>query len=131
MGKQFTGRTVDADAPFLGAAFWTDGKSVTGIVSKIFDTEVERKGQLVKAKALQLLLNEPVEVDGEEWDRVSVGNLAGIKMAIDVAKDENGRPLGGGIILKDIVTLTCESRKKAKKPDYSDRLNFKLELERP
>src|SRR5260370_5554995 len=107
MGKRFTGRTIDADAPFLGAEFWTDGKSVTGIVSKIFDTEVERKGQLVKARALVLLLNEPVEVDGEEWDRVSVGNLARIKMAIDVAKDENGRPLGRGLIPKDLVTPTC------------------------
>ncbi len=131
MGKRFTGKTTDADAPFLGAEFWTDGKSVTGIVSKIFDTEVERKGVLVRAKALQLLLYEPVDVDGEEWDRVSVGNLAGIKMAIDVAKDESGKPLGGGIILKDIVTLTCEGRKKAKKADYSDRLNFILEIERP
>src|SRR5260370_39142345 len=103
MGKRFAGRTVDADAPFLGAEFWTDGKAVTGIVSKIFDTEVERKGVLVKAKAMVLLLSEAIEVDGEGRDRGSVWNLDGIRMAIETAKDETGKPLGDSILLKDIV----------------------------
>lgn len=120
----FEGRTVDADAPFLGAEFWKEGTQITGVVSKVFETTNQKNGVPVKAKAYVLQLQTAVEVDGEEWDRVSVGNLAGFKMAMDVAKI-------GSLQLKDFVTLTCEGMKASKKAEYGPRINFKLKVERP
>src|SRR5260370_20773084 len=123
MSKKFEGWTVDAEAPFVGAEFWPEGRTISGIVSKIFDTDNEEGGVRVKTRAYVLLIQIPVELDGEEWDRVSIGSLAGFKMAMDAAGIS-------GLLLKDIVTLTCEGKSKAKKEGYSDRLNFKLSVER-
>ncbi len=120
----FEGRTVDADAPFLGAEFWKEGVSVTGIVTKVFETQnVSETGVVKKGKAYQLRLDDPVVIDGEEWDRASVGNLAGFKMALDVAKVPQ-------LVLKDSITIVCEGVKAAKKEGYSGRINFKITVSR-
>ncbi len=122
--QTFEGRTVDADAPFLGAEFWKEGVSVTGIVTKVFETQNVQEGGIVKkGKAYQLRLDDPVVIDGEEWDRASVGNLAGFKMALDVAKVSQ-------LVLKDSITILCEGVKAAKKENYSPRINFKITVSR-
>lgn len=120
--QTFEGRTTDADAPFLSAAFWQDGATVAGFVSKIFPVQPDPTKPATKCYVLNL--RDSVEVDGEEWDRVSVGNMAGFKMALDAMKLD-------GLRLKDFVTITCEGVKKAKKDGYSDRVNFHLKIERP
>lgn len=121
--QMFEGRTVDADAPFLGAEFWKEGVSLTGIVSKVFEVENVKDGIAKKNKAYVLLVKDPIEIDGEEWDRVSVGSLAGFKMALDVAKVN-------ALLVKDIVTITCEGFTASKKEGYSPRLNFKITVQR-
>lgn len=112
---QFKGRTVDAEAPFLSAGFWKEGTEVRGVISKLFQTD--------NGPAVVLEMEEPVEVDGEEWDRVSVGNMSGFKMALEAGKIPPLR-------LKDVLTLRCEGFKKSKKEGYSDRVNFELTVDR-
>ena len=121
--QKFEGRTVDADAPFLGAEFWEEGKAVTGVVTKIFETQNVKDGIIKKSKAYVLVLRDNVEIDGEEWDRASVGSLAGFKMALDVAKLQQ-------LQIKDLVTIVCEGVKATKKEGHSPRINFKITVER-
>ncbi|SRR5216683_5319332 len=121
--QKFEGRTVDADAPFLGAEFWEEGKAVTGVVTKIFETQNVKDGIIKKSKAYVLALRDNVEIDGEEWDRASVGSLAGFKMALDVAKLQQ-------LQIKDLVTIVCEGVKATKKEGHSPRINFKITVER-
>lgn len=117
--KVFEGRTLDADAPFLSGEFWTQGKMVTGEVVRIYPTEMEGKQSL----AYVLSLQEPVEIDGEDWELVSIGNLSGFKLAM----------LGAGLerlFLKDLVELECQSIKPAKKATFSPRPNFRIKVTR-
>lgn len=131
MAEVFEGRTVDAEAPFLGAAFWSEGKTIRGLVSKIFETDMPAKENqpAKKSKCYTLDLEAPVDFDGEELDRVSVGNMAGIQMALSTMKRErDGRTGQLTIQLKDILEITCEGVKPAKKENYSDRVNFRIRL---
>lgn len=117
MTQEFVGRTEDAEAPFLGATFWEVGRTVRGVISKVFVSkpQADKPGQ----NCFVLELEEPVEIDGEEWDRASVGNMAGFKMALQAAKLE-------GLRLKDVLTIECTGKKPSKKEGYSPRVNFKI-----
>ncbi len=133
MAQTFSGRTEDAEAPFLGASFWEVGKSVRGVISKIFDSRPQADKPAQRCYVLEL--SESVEIDGEEWDRVSVGNMAGFKMAMQGAKLDALR-------LKDVLTIECtgykESKKKRKEVvdgvtvevPFSPRVNFKIDIVR-
>lgn len=134
MAQRFEGRTVDAEAPFLPASWWKDGYSVKGTIVKIFDVEMPAKeGQPAKkSKCYTLDLDLPTDVDGEELDRVSVGNMAGIQMALSVMKrDTDGKTGTITPQLKDVLEIVCEGVKPAKKQGYSDRVNFHLVVTRP
>src|SRR5712664_1288355 len=109
--QTFEGRTADAEAPFLSGSFWTVGKTIRGSVSRRFETVIDGK----TSPAIVLDLEESVEVDGEDWDRVSVGNLAGIRMAAQSAKDEQGKSAPIVLKVKDVIEIECESIKPAKK----------------
>lgn len=131
MATTFKGRTEDADAPFLNAAFWEEGKRITGKVVKVFETRNEKNGVMKTDPAFTLLLDDAVELDGEEWDRVSVGAMSGIKMANGVAKDEKGRALPGARWQNgDVVSVLCTGFKAPKKEGYSPRVNFEIEVTR-
>jgi len=117
MAQEFEGRTVDAEAPFLSGAFWKPGVLVRGVVSKIYVDKDQRTNYVLE-------LESPVEIDGEEWDRVSIGNLAGFKMALQAMHMERLR-------VKDILEMECEDIKPAKKEGYSPRPNFRLKVVRP
>ncbi|SRR6266851_6196065 len=115
--KEYEGRTEDAEAPFLNAEFWQIGRIIRGVVYRTKETEIEGK----KSPAIELDLETPVEIEGEEWERVSVGNLSGIRMAL-----QNYRP--NVIKSKDFLELECVSIKKAKKEGFSDRINFRVKV---
>jgi hypothetical protein len=117
MPQTFTGRTADAEAPFLSGAFWKPGVRVHGLVSKLFQDKESRICYVLELK-------EPVLIDGEEWDRVSLGNLAGFVMALAAAKIERLR-------VKDFLEIECEDVKAATKEGYSPRPNFKINIIRP
>ena len=117
--KVFEGRTLDVDAPFLSGAFWEVGKKIRGEVIHIKDTIFDGKSSL----AYVLELDEPVEVDGDDWERVSIGGLAGFKMALQAC----GVPR---LFLKDQIEMECESIKLSKKENYSPRPNFRVLITR-
>lgn len=118
MSRTFTGKTEDAEAPFLTAEFWKEGTRIRGVVEKLFTTKLNNDPCYV------LTLEDPVEVDGQSEERVSVGNMAGFKMAMQVA----GVPR---LLPRDIVEMECTGVKKSKKEGYSDRVNFELTVTRP
>src|SRR5713226_8362018 len=117
--KVFQGRTVDADAPFVGGNFWEVGKVIRGEITKIKPSMLDGKSSLIYVVELEA----PVDIDGEEWDRVSLGNLTGFQLAMQDAGIER-------LFLKDVIELECESVKKPKKEGYSPRPNFLLKVNR-
>lgn len=112
----FKGRTEDAEAPFLSSEFWKEKKSIAGVVRRIFKIEGRNN------YALDLI--KPVELDGEPADRVSVGESAGLRMAMQAARL---RELREG----DEVVLTCTGETQSKKAGNSPRKNFEIEVTRP
>ncbi len=118
--KEYEGRTEEGEYPFVNAEFWTIGRMIRGVVVRIKETEIEGK----KSPALELELDAPVEIEGEEWERVSIGNLAGIRMAL-----QNYRP--EVIRVKDFLELECTSIKETKKEGFSNRINFRIKVTPP
>lgn len=113
--RMFAGKTEDAEAPFLGADFWKKGVEIEGVVERAFDS--------INGRCYVLKLAQPVEVAGEEWDRVSVGNLTGFRMALQAAKLS-------GLQNGDRVVLFCTDLVPAKKEGFSPRVNFALTVKR-
>jgi hypothetical protein len=114
MSKQFRGRTEEADSVFLSAEFWKPGVKIAGIVVRAFESE--------NGTCYVLELTNPVEVDGESVDQVSIGNLTGFRMALQAAKLERLQP-------HDQVHLECTGLKPTTKG--SPRPNFAIEVHRP
>src|SRR5258707_14143383 len=113
--KIFEGRSLDVEAPFASGEFWEIGKIIKGEVVRVYTTELEGKSSL----AYVVELDDPVEIDGEEWERVSIGNLAGFRMALQAAHIER-------LYMKDLIETECESIRKAKTEAYSRRANFRV-----
>ena len=111
MGKT-SGKTTEADAPFLGADFWTQGKSINGEVLYSFQTE--------NGPAYALQLVKPVEFDGKEHRIVALGNLAGFRMALQAAERIR-------LQVGDRVFLRCVSETESGKG--SPRVDFEVEVE--
>jgi len=122
--QEFVGRSTDADAPFLGASFWQVGVSISGKTIKAFDSRPDINKPVQRCYVIEL--DTPVEIDGEEWDRVSVGNLAGFKMALESMKPARL----DGLKMGDRILLECDSIKPAKKENYSPRINFVMRVSR-
>lgn len=117
--KTFEGRTSDVDAPFVSGDFWEVGKIVRGKVTRPFTSNIEGKTSL----AYEIELEDPILLDGEEWERVSVGNLAGFRMALTACGTDR-------LYKDDQIEIECESIKKPKKEGYSPRPNFRLKIVR-
>jgi hypothetical protein len=71
------GETGDVANPFLGAEFWQPGTSVSG--------EVVRKFESANGLCYALSLSEPVSINGLETSDVALGNLTGLRMALQSA----------------------------------------------
>lgn len=112
----FKGRTEDAEAPFLGGEFWKAGIVVVGVVERVFKIE-GRNNYTVN-------LVKPVEVENEPYDRVNVGESAGLRMAFQAARVS--RLIGG-----DKIVLECTGETASKKAGNSPRRNFSIEVRRP
>ena len=111
----FKGRTEDAQAPFLNAKFWAKGKTVVGVVERSFDTE---NGTCFVLHSLK-----PIEVDGDDTDRFSVGGMAGFRMALQAAGV-------AGLRIGDKLYIECTGETPAVKEGNSPRVNFAIELTR-
>jgi hypothetical protein len=116
MGEQvFKGRTEDAEAPFLSSEFWKEGTRVVGVIERVFKIEGRNNYNLTLVK--------PVELDGEPYDRVSVGESAGLRMAMQAAKLHSLKE-------DDQIVLTCTGETPSKKAGNSPRKNFAIEVTR-
>lgn len=113
--KLYKGRTEDAAAPFLSAEFWKKGTKVSGVVEREF------KAGDQQCYALRLL--SPVTVDGVETDQVSIGAMAGIRMALQAAHLR-------GFSVADRVWIECTGQTPSKNPKNSPRVDFSVEISR-
>lgn len=122
MGEQvFRGKSTDAAAPFIASDFWKDGVSIAGVIERIFKIEGRN--------SYSISLLKPVEIEGVECETVSLGESAGLRMALQAAKCF-------ALQTGDQIVLTCVgetvSKKKGKdgKP-LSPRKDFEIEVTRP
>jgi len=72
--RQFTGDSRNAQSPILGAEFWKKGTKIEGTVVRSFDTK--------NGTCYEVVTNKPVNVNGEQQKKVSVGALKGFQMAL-------------------------------------------------
>lgn len=114
MGRQFRGRTEDADAPFLGAEFWAPGVKVAGKVIRTFQSE--------NGPCAVLALVDAVKLDGKLEDIATIGNLTGWRMALQAAGLD-------GLQVGDQVHIECTGKQSTTKG--SPRVNFEVEVTRP
>ena len=113
--QKFSGKTEDAESPFLGAKFWKKGLSVIGIVERSFETE---NGMCFVCKTAK-----PLTVDGVEVERFSIGNMAGFKMALQAAGLTALR-------IGDKLYIACTGETAPTKAENSPRVNFEVEVTR-
>lgn len=112
--SQFRGKTEDAGAPFLTAAFWKPSKSIAGTVIREFETD--------NGRAYGILLVTPVMVNDKTEKQISMGNSAGFRMAVDAS----GAP--GGLLVGDKVHIECTGFTGTDKGN--DMVNFSVEINR-
>lgn len=116
MAKTFTGKTENAESPFLSGAWWKPEVKVRGVVKRCY---VSANGP-----CYVLTLEKPVEIDGAQETQVSIGNLTGFNMALVDANQER-------LFKGDIVTVTCTGVKLPSVEGQSPRPNFMVEIVRP
>ncbi len=117
MGDQvFRGRSEDAEAPFLSTEFWKENTKIAAVVDRVFKIDGRNNYALSLVK--------PVELEGEPYDRVSLGESAGLRMAMQAARLRELRE-------RDQIVLVCTGETASKKAGNSPRKNFDLEVTRP
>lgn len=122
----FSGKTGDAEAPFLDAKFWKKGLTVLGVVERTFETE---NGTCFVLRSIK-----PLEFEGQEIERFSIGGMAGLKMALQGAKSPSGSTITG-LRIGDKVYIHCIGETPSTKVDssgnpYSPRVDFEIQVTR-
>lgn len=124
MAKTFQGSTQNAEAPFLDAAFWTKGKKIEGAVLRKFKT--------VNGTCLTLSLKKPTKIDGSEEDKVSVGAMAGMNMALQDAGLAGIDDVKEGDVMSIECTGTTPMKGEGKDgTKKNDRTDFTITVVRP
>lgn len=113
MGKKFVGNTEEAGGKFLNAEFWKKGKRVEGVVTGKFETS--------SGDAFNIKLAKAEKIDGETTDRVAVGGLKGMLMALR-ASGANEFEVGDGVIIECTGTTPTDKG--------SPMINFKVLVDR-
>lgn len=114
MAKRFTGKTEDADAPFLGAEYWQEGKTVSGKVAHIFQSN--------NGPCYVLSPVDGAQIDGDTLESCTIGNLTGFNMALRAAGLDK-------LLVGDMVSLECTGLHQTGKGNA--RPNFQVEVIRP
>ncbi len=114
MMARLEGQTNDVAGTFLGAEFWRPGVNISG--------RVLRKFESANGLCYALDLSEPVQVNGLETSEVALGNLTGLKMAMQAA-GVNELQVG------DEIELHCTALQPTSKGN--DRIDFRIEIQRP
>lgn len=113
MSKTFTGTSEQANAPFLEAGFWKKGVRIEGIVLRTFQT--------MFGENYVLHLKTPVKVKGKAEQQVSLGQNAGLKMALNACGAKKLQE-------DDVVILECTGTTDVGKE--SPRTDFKIAVTR-
>ena len=115
MGR-FKGTTEDAGGQFLGSDFWKKGVQIQGEVTGTFQTEI--------GTSYSLNLKTPVKVNGKNEDKVSIGGLKGLAMALRAAGVPNQE-----LAVGDAVVIECTGTTPTDKGNAQ--INFKVLVDRP
>jgi hypothetical protein len=110
---KFKGRTEDAAAPFLNAEFWKVGVKVIGKVTRCFESE--------NGPCAVIRLAKPIQINSEDYQEVSIGNLKGFVMALQAA---------GLNVLRVNDTIYAECTGFSETTKGHNRANFEIEVER-
>jgi hypothetical protein len=112
--QAWTGHSSDIAVPLLGAEFWKEETTVSGVLEG-------GREQKVGGMAYRLTLETPVSIDGEEVDVVELPSLTGVKNALQSLRNQ-----GYQIKKGDLWRVRCEGIKKAKKEGFSDSPEFEI-----
>lgn len=133
MTQQFSGATEEVAVPKLDAGFWSEGRTIEGVVEAIRQTEFGNPPK--KVFLYRLALSNSVEVEGDQCELVEVGNLSGFRMAMQAINEKHPGVLP--LMKGDVLSITCSGIKRAtpeqlkRDPDWSDRPNFRVSVTRP
>jgi hypothetical protein len=111
----FKGTTEDAGGQFLGSEFWKKGVRIEGTITGSFQTEI--------GTSYSLSLKNQVQVNGKKEDKVSIGGLKGLNMALRAAGIPNQELLPG-----DAVVIECTGTTPTDKGN--PQINFKVLVDR-
>ena len=114
MSNKLEGRTGDVANNFLGSEFWQPGVSINATVMRKFES--------ANGQCYALELDEPADVNGSETQEVALGNLTGLRMAIQAAGAED-------LEVGDKIALECTGLQPTSKGN--PRIDFKIQIERP
>lgn len=110
------GNTRDAQSVLLGAKLWKKGMKIEGTVTRNFDTQ--------NGTCSEILLKTPITVTGflEKQKKVSIGALAGFKMALNAAGLDT-------LEANDRVIIECIGETPTNKGNA--RMDFVVSIDRP
>ena len=107
------GRSGDVANNFLGSDFWRPGVHIRGNVMRQFES--------ANGPCYALELDSPVELNGANTYEAALGNLTGLRMALQAAGIEDLR-------VGDRIYLECTELQPTSKGN--PRIDFKIEIER-
>jgi hypothetical protein len=113
MTQNLEGQSQDVANNFLGSEFWQPGTRING--------RVLRKFESANGQCYALELDGPVDLNGEATKEVALGNLTGLRMAIQAAGAED-------LALGDRITLECTGLQPTAKGN--PRIDFKIKIHR-
>ncbi|MBV9887639.1 MAG: hypothetical protein JO119_13925 [Acidobacteria bacterium] len=113
MAQHLEGSSQDVANNFLRSDFWEPGVQIAGIV--------RRKFQSVNGQCYAVELDNPVSLNGEETRDVALGNLTGLRMAVQAAGAED-------LNVGDKFTLECTDLQPTGKGN--PRIDFRIEIDR-
>jgi hypothetical protein len=113
MTQNLEGRSQDIANNFLGSEFWQPGVHISG--------RVLRKFESANGQCYALELDEPVAINGEDTRDVALGNLTGLRMAVQAAGAED-------LDVGDHITLECTDLQPTTKGN--PRIDFKIAIQR-
>jgi hypothetical protein len=113
MTENLEGRTQDVANNFLGSEFWQPGVRIGAVVLRKFES--------ANGECYGLELDEPVELNGEQTAEVALGNLTGLRMAIQAAGAED-------LQVGDRIALECTGLQPTSKGN--PRIDFQIKIQR-
>lgn len=110
---ELEGESREVANNFLGSQFWQPGTAISGTVLRAFES--------ANGLCYGLQLSAPVNLNGQETSEVALGNLTGLRMALQAAGAEE-------LQVGDRIELECTGLQPTNKGN--DRIDFKIHIDR-